>query len=126
MLRSLGWVTDEDESVPHGCDRSGISLARRDRHRADPRAARLTVRIASSLRQRTAPAHVVVQRLAGSSPSDRVAKALTALGRAVRTIAILRYLHEEELRRRVQLQLNRGESLHELARWLFFANQGEF
>src|SRR5207253_4104397 len=57
------------------------------------------VRIASSLRQRTAPAHMVVQRLAGSSPSDRVARALTALGRAVKTISILRYLHEEELRR---------------------------
>ncbi|MBA3387795.1 MAG: Tn3 family transposase, partial [Rubrobacter sp.] len=49
------------------------------------------VRIASSLRQRTAPAHVVVQRLAGSAPSDRVAKALTALGRAVKTISVLRY-----------------------------------
>ena len=84
------------------------------------------VRIASSLRQRTAPAHVVVQRLAGSSPSDRVARALTALGRVVKTIHILRYLNEEEVRRRVQLQLNRGESRHNLARWLFFANQGEF
>jgi TnpA family transposase len=30
------------------------------------------------------------------------------------------------VRRRVQLQLNRGESRHDLARWLFFANQGEF
>jgi hypothetical protein len=30
--------------------------------------------------------------LAGSSPSDRVAKALTALGRVVKTIYILRYL----------------------------------
>jgi hypothetical protein len=39
---------------------------------------------------------------------------------------ILRYLHEEDVRRRVQLQLNRGESRHDLARWLFFANQGEF
>jgi TnpA family transposase len=84
------------------------------------------VRIASSLRQRTAPAHVVVQRLAGSSPSDRVARALTALGRVVKTTYILRYLHEEDVRRRVQLQLNRGESRHDLARWLFFANQGEF
>ena len=28
--------------------------------------------------------------------------------------------------RRVQLQLNRGESRHALARWLFFANRGEF
>jgi TnpA family transposase len=74
------------------------------------------VRIASSLRQRTAPAHVVVQRLAVSSPSDRVARALTALGRIVKTIYILRYLHEENVRRRVQLQLNRGESRHDLAR----------
>jgi TnpA family transposase len=30
------------------------------------------------------------------------------------------------VRRRVQRQLNRGESRHELAKWLFFANQGEF
>jgi TnpA family transposase len=30
------------------------------------------------------------------------------------------------VRRRVQLQLNRGESRHDLARWLFFANRGEF
>ena len=84
------------------------------------------VRVAASLRNRTAPAHVVVQRLAGGSPADRLAKALTALGRVVKTIYILRYLHEEEVRRRVQLQLNRGESRHALARWLFFANQGEF
>lgn len=41
------------------------------------------VRVASSLRSRTAPAHVVMQRLAASSPSDRLAKALTALGRIV-------------------------------------------
>jgi TnpA family transposase len=41
-------------------------------------------------------------------------------------IYILRYIHEEDLRRRVQLQLNRGESRHALARWLFFANRGEF
>jgi TnpA family transposase len=84
------------------------------------------VRVASSLQHRTAPAHVVVQRLGGSSPSDRLAKALTALGRVVKTIYLLRYLHDEELRRRVQRQLNRGESRHDLARWLFFANQGEF
>jgi TnpA family transposase len=55
-----------------------------------------------------------------------VAKALTTLGRIVKTIYILRYIHEEDLRRQVELQLNRGESRHALARWLFFANRGEF
>jgi TnpA family transposase len=74
------------------------------------------VRNASSLRQRTAPAHVIVERLAGSLPSDCVARALTALVRVVKTIYILRYLHEEDVRRKVQLQLNRGESRHNLAR----------
>jgi TnpA family transposase len=84
------------------------------------------VRVAASLRNRVVPAHVVLQRLSSASPSDRVAKALTTLGRVVKTIFILRYLHQEELRRRVQLQLNRGEARHELARGLFFANRGEF
>jgi TnpA family transposase len=84
------------------------------------------VRVAASLRNRVANAHVVLQRLANASPADRVAKALTTLGRIVKTIYILRYIHEEEPRRRVQLQLNRGESRHALARWLFFANRGEF
>lgn len=83
------------------------------------------VRVAASLRNRVASAHVVLRRLANASPADRVAKALTTLGRS-KTIYILRYIHEEELRRRVQLQLNRGESRHALARWLFFANRGEF
>ncbi len=84
------------------------------------------VRVAASLRHRTAPAHLVVQRLVSSSPSDRLARALTALGRVLKTIHILRYISDESLRRRIQLQLNRGEHRHQLAKWLFFANRGEF
>lgn len=82
------------------------------------------VRVAASLRHRTAPAHVVLDRLAGGS--DRLAKALTALGEVVKTAYIFRYLTDAALRFRVQLQLNRGESRHKLAGWLFFANQGVF
>jgi TnpA family transposase len=84
------------------------------------------VRIAASLKARTAPAHVVLQRLTASGPNDRVAKALTALGRLIKTRNILRYLHDAPFRQLIQAQLNRGESRHALARWLFFANQGEF
>jgi len=43
------------------------------------------VRIAASLKARAAPAHIVLQRLTASGPSDRVVKALTALGRLVKT-----------------------------------------
>jgi TnpA family transposase len=84
------------------------------------------VRVAASLKNHTAPAHLVLERLAASPRSDRLAKALTALGRNVKTAYILRYLHDPAVRDRVQLQLNRGESRHELARRLFFANQGAF
>jgi TnpA family transposase len=55
-----------------------------------------------------------------------LAKALTALGRALRSIYLLRYIHEADLRGRMQLQVNRGEFRHKLARRLFFANQGAF
>jgi TnpA family transposase len=84
------------------------------------------VRIVASLKDRLTPAHVVLQRVINASPADRVAKALTALGRLAKTIHILRYIHEEPLRRAIHLQLNRGEFRHILAKWLFFANQGIF
>jgi TnpA family transposase len=84
------------------------------------------VRVAASLRNRTAPAHVVLTRLASSAPSDRLAKALSALGQALKTLYLLRYIQDEPLRARMQLQVNRGEGRHQLARRLFFANQGAF
>lgn len=84
------------------------------------------VRVAASLRDRTAPAHVVLDRLAASVLSDRLSKALTMLGRAVKTIYILRYMNDAATRDRVHRQLNRGESRHALAKELFFARQGAF
>src|SRR4051794_35699397 len=44
--------------------------------------------------------------------------------RLVRTIYVCRYVADEELRRRVRRQLNKGERLHALRRDLFFAHQG--
>ena len=84
------------------------------------------VRLAASLLHRTARPQDVMQRLVNSSPADRLAKALTALSRVIKTIYVLRYIQDPELRSRVQLQLNRGEARHALARRLFFADLGEF
>jgi TnpA family transposase len=84
------------------------------------------IRVALSLKRRTAPAHVIVQRLTNSFPSDRLSKAFTNLGRIIKTQYILRYLTDLELRQTVQLQLNKGEYRHKLPRRIFFANQGEF
>jgi TnpA family transposase len=59
-----------------------------------------------------------------SSRQSTLAKALHEYGRLIRTIYVCRYLADEELRRRVRRQLNKGESLHALRRDLFFAHQG--
>lgn len=84
------------------------------------------IRIILSLKNHVAPAHLVLQKLAARGSSDRVAKAIMELGKLIKTIYILHYLSDEEIRRKVQLQLNRGEMRHYLARHIFFANRGEF
>jgi TnpA family transposase len=76
-----------------------------------------------SLKQRTAPAHVIVQRLTNSFPSDRLSKAFTNLGRIIKTQYILRYLTDRDLRQTVQLQLNKGEYRHKLPRRIFVIAQ---
>jgi len=84
------------------------------------------IRVAISLKKRTAPAHVIVQRLTNSFPADRLSKAFTNLGRILKTQYILRYLTDPNLRQTVQRQLNKGEYRHKLPRRVFFADQGEF
>lgn len=86
----------------------------------------MMIRVASSLKKKTAPAHVIVERLMNSSPNDRLTKAFINLGRIIKTQYILRYITDPELRRTVQLQLNKGEYRHKLPRRVFFADQGEF
>ncbi|MCF6777892.1 transposase [Thiotrichales bacterium 19X7-9] len=84
------------------------------------------LRVAVSLKRKTVPANIVVQRLTSSGPADRLTRAFVNLGRIIKTQYILRYITDEKLRRTVQKQLNKGEYRHKLPRWIFFANQGEF
>ncbi|MFN8770591.1 MAG: transposase [Neisseriaceae bacterium] len=84
------------------------------------------IRVALSLKQKTAPANVVVERLTNNFPLDRLSRAFTNLGRIIKTQYILEYMTDQQLRRKIQLQLNKGEYRHKLPRWVFFANQGEF
>ena len=42
------------------------------------------MRLATSLKDRTTPAHVIVQRLTSSYPADRLSKAITNLGRIIK------------------------------------------
>ena len=58
----------------------------------------------------------------------RLARGLQELGRLVKTLYLLRYIDDEQYRRRILVQLNRGEGRHQLARhrlpWQAGANSG--
>ncbi|MDH3604691.1 MAG: transposase, partial [Candidatus Tectomicrobia bacterium] len=70
--------------------------------------------------------NIIARRLASSAASNRLAKALLHLGQLVRSIYLLRYLNDSEMRQQVRTQLNRGEARQDLAQRLFFADQGMF
>ncbi|EHL30010.1 Tn3 family transposase [Legionella drancourtii] len=82
------------------------------------------VRIVASLKNGLAPAYVIIQKLANRT--DNLSKAIRAFGRIIKSIYILRYIADQELRHTVHLHLNHGESRHQLAKKLFFLNRGAF
>jgi TnpA family transposase len=65
-----------------------------------------------------------IRRIASTATSDIPAWVLCSKGRLVKTVFILRYLESEQLRRRINTQLNKGEALHGLREFLLFANKG--
>ena len=68
-------------------------------------------------------ASLLIAKLHASSRQSSLARRCTNTA-GCRTIYVCRYIADEELRRRVRRQLNKGESLHALRRDLFFAHQG--
>ena len=56
-------------------------------------------------------ASLLISRLQSYRRQNALTRALQEYGRLVKTIFILRYLESEQLRRRINTQLNKGESL---------------
>jgi TnpA family transposase len=52
-------------------------------------------------------------------------RAIAELGRIAKTLYLLHYIDDEHYRRRIQIQLNRGEGWHGVARHLFHGQRGE-
>ena len=58
------------------------------------------------------------------TPEQVVHQALAEIGRVHKTIHILRTLDDEEYRRRMGRELNKGEASHDLSRFLCFGKEG--
>ncbi len=83
------------------------------------------LRLAASLEMGYVTASLIIGKLQGYPMQNALTRALQEYGRLVKSIFILRCLEEPGYRRHIGGQLNKGESLHALRRFLFFANEGE-
>jgi TnpA family transposase len=83
------------------------------------------LRLATSIRQGTVTASLMLRKLGSYPRQNGLAVALRELGRIERTLFTLEWLQNVELRRRVHVGLNKGEARNALARAVFFNRLGE-
>jgi TnpA family transposase len=83
------------------------------------------LRLATSIKQGTVTASLMLRKLGSYPRQNGLAVALRELGRIERTLFILDWLQSVELRRRVHTGLNKGEARNALARAVFFYRLGE-
>ncbi|CAB3774641.1 Tn3 family transposase [Paraburkholderia humisilvae] len=83
------------------------------------------LRLATSIRQGTVTASLMLRKLGSYPRQNGLAVALREIGRIERTLFILDWLQHVELRRRVHVGLNKGEARNALARAVFFYRLGE-
>jgi TnpA family transposase len=83
------------------------------------------LRLAASIKQGTVTASLMLRKLGSYPRQNGLAIALRELGRIERTLFALDWMQNVELRRRVQVGLNKGEAKNALARAVFLNRLGE-
>jgi TnpA family transposase len=83
------------------------------------------LRLASSIKQGTVTASLMLRKLGAHPRQNGLAVALRELGRIERSLFTLDWMQNAELRRRVQIGLNKGEAKNALARAVFLNRLGE-
>jgi TnpA family transposase len=83
------------------------------------------LRLATSIQRGWVTASLFMAKLQSFEQRNSLLRALQEYGRLIKTCFILRYLNQQDYRQRIGAQLNKGERLHDLRRFLFFANQGQ-
>lgn len=83
------------------------------------------LRLAGSLKLGIVQAGGLTRTLQTNDRPTKLARALQEFGRLIKTLYMLRFIDDENYRRRILVQLNRGEGRHQLARVIFHGRRGE-
>jgi TnpA family transposase len=83
------------------------------------------LRAAGSMKLGHVTASLLVQKMQAYPQQNALAQALQEYGRLIRTLHVLRWYANNDDRRRVMRQLNKGEALHDLRAYLMIANKGQ-
>ena len=83
------------------------------------------LRAAGSMHYGWVTSSLLISKLSSFDEPNRLLQAFQEYGRLVKTLFILRYLNSKDYRRRINRQLNKGESVHSLRNYLVIARQGE-
>src|SRR5271165_222278 len=83
------------------------------------------VKYATALRLGTAETEAILRRFTRSNVQHPTYRALAELGKAIKTIFLCRYLHDEALRREINDGLNVIEHWNSANDFVFFARRGE-
>lgn len=83
------------------------------------------MRIAGSLKLGTVQASELIRSLLKSERPSSLAQAIIEAGRINKTLYLLNYIDDEDYRRWILIQLNRGEGRHGVARTICYGQRGE-
>lgn len=83
------------------------------------------MRTAGSLKLGTIHASELIRFLLKSSRPAGLAQAIMEVGRVNKTLYLLNYIDDEDYRRRILTQLNRGEGRHAVVRAICYGQRGE-
>jgi len=78
------------------------------------------MRVAVSIKAGKMTPSTILRRLGSESAKNKLYFAFRELGRVIRTLFLLKYLDEPELRRTIHAATNKSEQFNDFAQWLMF------
>lgn len=97
--------------------RASIDWALIERHFPD------MLRVAISIKAGRMTPSTILRRLGSESVKNKLYFAFRELGRVIRTMFLLRYINDPEMRQTIHAATNKSEQFNDFAKWLMFGGE---